>query len=169
MSQKVIFRLLFAHSALVLPWVNGFEAVAEDLSPGGSLTPIRAENHARVVELLKRFPAPMHRGVDLAWHMDRTLQYLNHSLDRRDDAAVQGMPLYGNYLWPQRLTHSAWDAPHCTGRLLHAMTIWEATFNRRAADEQTIALLRPRPSCALPRCCGKPVFAHRRVCRPGRP
>lgn len=96
----------------------------------------------RVQQLMKLYPEPTLPGVDLTWHMDRALEYMNNSLDRSEDAAVQGMPFYGNYFWPARLTHSVWDAPHCVGRLLHASTIWEETFQRRNADEETTRLLR---------------------------
>ena len=121
-------------------------AHAQDASEGHQLTGMSADSHERVEQMMKRYPKPTLPGVDLAWHMDRTLEYLNNSLDRRDGATlpgvIQGMPLYGNYLWPARLTHSVWDAPHCVGRLLHAITIWEDTFDRPAADPQTIDLLR---------------------------
>ncbi len=106
------------------------------------LTPMNAENHERAKKMMARYPKPTLPGVDLAWHMDRTIEYMVNTVDREQG----GRPYSINrvYFAPPLLKHDDGDIPHNTARYLLAMMIWEEATGRRVEDEEAVQMLRSR-------------------------
>lgn len=104
------------------------------------LTPMAKDNYERVKQMMQRYPKPMLAGVDLSWHMDRSIDYAHNVVDLRREF----VPYYRNcvYFGPTKLAHAQWDVPHCVGRLVDLMMIWEASVNRRVKDERVLMGLR---------------------------
>ncbi|MBD15337.1 MAG: hypothetical protein CMJ72_09255 [Planctomycetaceae bacterium] len=129
--------VLFAASAFVaLPCccLHGEQSSTE------ALIKVDAGRVHRVRQMMQRLPKPKQSGVDLKWHMDRAMDYATHVLD----SSAYGRPLYANYVWggPTRLEHSEWDVPHCVGRLLHTVNLWENSTDQRVENKKVIEQLR---------------------------
>ena len=104
------------------------------------LTPMNAENYERTRQMMARYPEPTLPGIDLAWHMDRTIEYMVNTIDREQG----GRPYSTNrvYFAPPLLKHESGDIPHNTARYLLAMMIWEEATGRRVEDEEAVQMLR---------------------------
>lgn len=142
-SARILIPILLVVILGVEEWVRPSLSLAEnrkDESVGRELASVSPERREKILAMLARYPAPTRPGVDLGWHMDRTVEYMTRVIDRTRG----GLPYYANHIgpWPARLEHAEWDAPHCVGRLLHGITLWEETFKRRVADEEAVSLLR---------------------------
>ena len=72
-------------------------------------------------------------GVDLCWHADLAAGYATRVLHEH----AGGRPLYANFVWgePAHMDHSEWDVPHCVGRILHTIFLWEDLSGQRVLAE----------------------------------
>lgn len=124
--------------ALVLAFFAFRSPGSADETP--SLAPIDPGRFARVTKNLERYPNPTLPGVDLAWHMDRCMEYVRNVVDERDGC----IPYYRGCVWlgPTKLAHAQWDVPHCVGRLIDISMRWEEAFSERVNDEARLECLR---------------------------
>jgi hypothetical protein len=139
LARAVLSLVATLAAAFTMPVFTGADDRVASADPV-QLAPVSTERREKIRAMMARFPSPSRPGVDLGWHMNRTVEYMTRVLDRTRG----GLPYYANFIgpWPARLEHAEWDAPHCVGRLLHGITLWEETFKRRVADEEAITLLR---------------------------
>ncbi len=90
--------------------------------------------------MMNRLPPHQFVGVDLRWHADLTVNYATRVLHE----TAEGRPLYANFVWgaPAHMDHSEWDVPHCVGRLLHTIFLWEEMAGQQIKDDSQVAALR---------------------------
>ena len=115
------------------------ESNGEDHSPA-DLAPADAQRVSRVQAMIDRLPPKQLAGVDLRWHAALAATYATRVLHEQSG----GRPLYANFVWgaPAHLDHSEWDVPHCVGRLLHTIFLWEDLAQQRVQDEAAVKALR---------------------------
>ena len=108
--------------------------------PRADAAPVDAQRLNRVRQMLDRLPPHQLAGVDLRWHADLTVNYATSVLHE----TAEGRPLYANFVWggPAHMDHSEWDVPHCVGRLLHTIFLWEAMAGQQIKDESKVTALR---------------------------
>ena len=108
--------------------------------PQDGIALVDAKRLAMLQEMLDRLPQKKMAGVDLRWHADLAVNYATSVLHEKAD----GRPLYANYVWgaPAHMDHSEWDVPHCVGRLLHTIFLWEEMAEQRVKDEEKVETLR---------------------------
>lgn len=128
-----------------IKWVLCIQLISTPLfseqapEPSTSLTDMNPDRHSHIRGVLGRYPAPSLPGVDLAWHIDRGIEYVSRVVNRKN----RSIPFYGNRVaGTALLTHSDWDVPHCVGRFLDVVMLWEETSGKRFGDEKLIHDLR---------------------------
>jgi hypothetical protein len=127
---------LWAIVTLLVSNLGHAEQTAESLA---GLTPMAPGKHRHVRQILAEHPAPTLPGVDLLWHIDRAIGYIPGVVDRRQG----GLPFYGNRIHGNpELSHADWDTPHCVGRFIDALMLWEETTGKTFSDEELVQELR---------------------------
>lgn len=119
----------------------GGKTLSRDFELGWmGLTPMTSESHERALAVLKLYPERRRPGVDLLWHMDRTIEYMLNIMDRDRG----GLPYSSNriYFAPPRLKHVSADSPHNLGRHVLAMMIYEEASGQRVPDDSSVSMLR---------------------------